>query len=145
MTPIDATNLAVRILKTFTGPAAEDWEEELLHLDAGRAGTAFARLRREHDHQRLSIAHFLSVYRSLNTEDGSTKKPECGWCDGTGWTQTKQRHQLNGNVYSGVEPCTRCDEGRAREVSETWTKSPERQFISDAEADRLIKAIKEIA
>lgn len=139
MTPTEATALATRILRTFNGPPLADWEEELGELDAGRAGTAYVRIRREHLTKWLSIAEFAAVYRSLHTDDASTRPPACGWCDNTGWTQTPD-HVQRAAVYSGVKPCTRCPEGRAREVSETWTKSPLRQFITDAEAERLIAA-----
>lgn len=138
MTPNEAATIAAKILARFTGPPADAWEETLATLDAGRAGTALARITRSHEHRWLSIAQFLAIYNGLHMDDASTK-PKCGWCDGTGWLETLQ-HVARGQVYSGVEPCTRCNEGRAREVSECWTKSPDRQFVSDAEAERLVAA-----
>lgn len=142
MNPAAATALATRILSTFNVPPLRDWEEELATLDEGRAGTAYARLRREHQHKWLSIAQFLEVYRSVSTVDGGNREDKCGRCDGTGWVETP-RHQFRGVAYTGVQPCPYCSEGQRREVSETWTKSPERDFITDAEADRLIQALKE--
>lgn len=139
MTPTEATALATRILQTFNGPSLADWEEELERLDAGRCGTAFVRLRREHDHTRLSIAHFLATYNALKTIDASNREPQCGWCDDTGWLPTAQ-HVNRNQVYSSVQPCTHCAEGRAREVSEAWTKAPIRDFVSDEESERIMTA-----
>lgn len=139
MTPAEADQLAKRIINTFHGgPPLDDWREELARLDAGQAGTAYARLRSKLDNA-PSIAKFLAEYHSLNTHDGSKPKHDCGWCDNTGWVETRQ-HVFRGHVYSGCQPCTQCSEGRQRETCELWTKAPDREFITDAEADRLIKA-----
>ncbi len=141
MTHDEADAIAKRIINCWRGgPPLTEWIEELQRLDAGTAGTTYARLKRTSEHA-PSIAKFIAEYNALDTHDASTKAAKCGWCDDTGWTETR-RHQARAQVYAGWEPCTRCSEGRAREVSETWTKSPPRDFITDAEADRLIAAIK---
>lgn len=128
--------LAKRIINCWRGgPPLVEWIDELERLDEGPAGTTFVRLRRSIEHA-PSIARFMAEYNSLHTDDASTRGPVCGWCDNTGWTQTRP-HQAHGVAYSGVEPCDRCDEGRARRNSDAWTKSAPRDFISDAEATRL--------
>lgn len=127
MTPSEATQLATRILGSFTGPTLRDWEEELEPLDAGRAGTAYARLRREHDHSRLSIAQFLAAYRALNTTDASTRPAPCTACDDTGWVQVDDLVLNAGTdreyTNTQVEPC-RCSEGHQRARSAVWTDRP---------------------
>ena len=139
MTPAEADELGKRIINNWRGgPPLAEWREELAELDAGKAGTAYVRLRRTLEHA-PSIARFIAEYKSLDTDDASTKD-KCGWC-ANGWTET-QRHLAHGHPYYGWQPCNRCNEGRANETSEAWTKSPIRQFISDAEADRLIAALK---
>jgi hypothetical protein len=123
--------------KPWIGARADEWIDALMALDEGAAGTAFARLRSSHP-DAPNIATFMAHARAVTTTDPSTVE-KCGWCDNTGWTQTAD-HVKAGVVYSGVEPCTHCPEGRAREVSETWTKAPLREFITDTEAERLSAA-----
>ena len=119
----EATELAVRIGQCFNGPPIDVWEEDLGQLDAGRAGTALARLRREHEHRWLSIAQFMNMYRSIQTTDGSNAEPDCDECDNTGWVKATdivleagtdtERH------YSAVKPCG-CPVGRDRERTTVW-------------------------
>lgn len=66
MTHLEATDLAVRILRVFSGPPADVWEEVLVDLHAGQAGTALARLTREHQNRWLSVAEFTAKYNSLS-------------------------------------------------------------------------------
>jgi hypothetical protein len=144
MTHAEADALAKRIINCWRGgPPLTEWIDELERLDAGTAGTTYARLKRTSEHA-PSIAKFYAEYNALDTHDGGTRPADCRFCDGTGWLETR-RHQAMGVAYSGCEPCSRCSEGRAREVSETWTKSPVRDFVTDAEAERLIAAGRERA
>lgn len=119
----EATDLAVRIGQTFNGPPTDIWEDDLQQLDAGRAGTAYARLRREHDQRWLSIAAFMAMYRSLNTDDASTVENVCGECDNTGWVTAPDNVLEAGTDherrYSAVRPC-RCPIGRDSEQSNVW-------------------------
>jgi hypothetical protein len=141
VTPTEASDLGKKIINAWHGgPPLVQWIEELEPLDAGQAGTAFVRLRRQLEHC-PSIARFFAEYHALDTRDGGNTKPKCGWCEGMGWLETP-RHVNRGQVYSGWEPCSHCDQGRASEVGECWTKSPTRTFLSDAEADRLLAAIR---
>lgn len=123
LTRLEATDLATRILETFHGPPGHAWEEELATLDAGTAGTAFARCRREHKSRWLSIAEFIAVYRSLRTDDPTTRGPVCIHCDGTGWVQAEDHLEHPGTDherrYTQNEPCT-CNEGQARRRSTVW-------------------------
>lgn len=65
MTHLEATDLAVRILRVFNGPPADVWEEVLTELHANQAAAALRRVTREHSSRWLTIAEFMSVYRSL--------------------------------------------------------------------------------
>ena len=105
MNPMEATDLAVRILGCWKGPNAREWEESLMPIDAGRAGTAFARLRREHDKQWLSIAEFLTVANALRTDDPSSRPDPCGKCDDTGWIAAPDIVKDDG---LHAEPCPTC-------------------------------------
>lgn len=97
-----AAVLATKIRGTFDGPPVTAWEEELIELDAGKAGTAFARLRREHDARYLTIARFIDAYRSLAGDADDDE--QCDDCDGGGWAPAPDLH-LHGAIYSQVEPC----------------------------------------
>ena len=81
------------------------------------------RARREHEQRWLSIAAFLAFYRSVNVEDASTRRPECDWCDGTGWIDAEPNvinpGTENEQHNTACEPCT-CDEGRQRSQSAIW-------------------------
>jgi hypothetical protein len=104
MTPQEARQLAVRIHETWTrGPSVDIWCEELERLDAGTAGTTYARLRREEEHA-PSIAKFLAVYRGLHTASNDTEQPFCPMCDKTGWIESAEL--MKGEItYSQVIPC----------------------------------------
>jgi len=125
MTSAEATALAVRISQCFTGPPVDVWEEDLANLDAGRAGTALARLRRDHDQRWLSVAAFLAMYRSIHTDDASTVE-KCGWCDASGWVQVDDLVINAGTDReyrdSQVVPCSHCSHGKQAERSTVWTK-----------------------
>lgn len=136
MTRIEATDLAIRILGAFNGPNAREWEEELETLDAGRAGTAFARCRREHTQRWLSIADYLTVYRSLNTEDASNRPIECGECGDSGWTCSPPYWE-HGQVYSGAEPCN-CRAGDRAKASTTWRTAQVREFLTERQSALLV-------
>lgn len=141
MTPAEADDLAKRIINCWRGgPPLTEWRDELVQLDAGQAGTTYARLKRDLEHA-PSIARFIAEYRALDTHDGGNRPAKCGVCGDSGWIEA-QRHQSHGQVYSGWAPCVYCAEGRAREASVTWTKSPPRTFLTDRDADRLLAAMK---
>lgn len=129
MLSMEATDLAVKIGQTFNGPPIDVWEEELAHLDAGRAGTAIVRARREHNNRWLSIAQFLEFYRGVNTDDASTRPPECGDCDNTGWMKAPDIVHHPGEDHerhdSAVKPC-RCPIGKQASQSAVWKyRTPE--------------------
>jgi hypothetical protein len=141
MTREEASELAKRIINCWRGgPPLAEWTDELQRLDAGQAGTAYVRLKRELENA-PSIARFIAEYRALNTHDGGNVKPKCGWCSDGGWIPT-QRHEFKGGVYSGVEPCTHCPTGAGCRESQTWRTTGMRHFVSDAEAERIIAAAK---
>jgi hypothetical protein len=140
MTPTEAADLAVRIAQTFTGPNARTWEEELLELDPGPAGTAFVRLRREHD-GRLSIKQFHDTYRSLVSTDASNRPDPCPTCQDSGWCPGP-RYAAFGQPYTSAQPC-RCAAGRRAAESPTWRNAPDREWLTDLQADTLIRALKE--
>jgi len=123
MTRDEALTLAVKINQTFSGPPTDVWEEDLQLLDAGRAGTALARLRREHEHRWLSIAAFMAMYRSVNVEDQSTRPDDCDRCDSGGWIEGApsilELGPDNSIEYTTVQPCN-CPHGREAEQSTAW-------------------------
>lgn len=119
MNTVEADDLAKRIINTWrSGPPLDVWREELHRLDAGTAGTAYAKLRRTAEHA-PSIAKFLAEYHALHTVD--TPEPDCGDCDRTGWVQAEDRIMPDERRYSQVKPC-RCAHGRKAEQSPAWTK-----------------------
>lgn len=130
----DAEDLAVRILGVFQGPNAREWEDELQGLDAGRAGTAFQRCKREHTQRWLSIAEYLTVYRSLNVEDASTRS-ECDECSGSGWV-TSGHYTHKGLGYTAAEPC-RCNDGKRAYESKSWREAQHREFITESQFEAL--------
>jgi hypothetical protein len=132
MTPREAEDLAVRILGCFNGPNAHEWEQELLTLNAGTAGTAFARLRREHKQRWLSIADYHATYQALNTTDATNRRDPCPECGDSGWT-TAGQYIAHDQLYTGAEPCT-CQAGQIARSSSLWRNAPERRFITDTEA-----------
>lgn len=138
MTPTEADALAKRIINCWHGgPNIADWRDALEPLDAGRAGTAYARLRNERDHA-PSIKAFRDTYNALDTHDGSIRK--CAECVDSGWVDVVSRFEHNGLAYTGAEPCKRCPTGKTAASSNLWQQAPRRQFITDAEAERLIAA-----
>lgn len=128
MTPAAAVALAHKIVQTWTGgPKEAIWAEELEELDEGTAGTAYARLRRECEHC-PSIAKFIAEYRALRTPH-NVDKPECVWCDGTGWVEGPDQvfppssAHPNGYTDSTVVPCPCKEYGdQARRVHQTILK-----------------------
>jgi hypothetical protein len=145
MSPEAADALAKRIINLWRGgPPLTEWRELLTTLDEGRAGTALVRLRNELTDP-PSIARFRSEYKSIHGDPPhrGIGEHDCHWCQDTGWTETAPLEAHGGHVYTGWKPCTRCDEGRTRETSETWTKSPVRRFVSDDEAQRLTLAVQQ--
>lgn len=141
MTPTEADLLGKRIINCWRGgPPLAEWVEELTPLELGQAGTTYARLKRQLEHA-PSIARFMAEYRTLDTHDASTRPVPCGWCS-DGWVETRP-HEFRGWVYSGVEPCPHCAEGRARAGSRVWAGAGERRFVSEQEAVRLVASHKE--
>ena len=110
MTPAAAADLAVRFAQMWPRHIpAREWEEELVGLDDGAAGTTFARLKRDSERP-PTIAQFYAVYRTLNTTDASTaRRPDCGHCENHGW---KPALDQAGHEH-GVEPC-HCQHGDDR-------------------------------
>jgi hypothetical protein len=120
----EAEDLAARMSRTWKGgPPADVWLEELEQLDAGPAGTAYARLRREST-RAPSVAEFIKTYRSVVTVDGGTAVGEtCEVCDGQGWVEAEPLYRnadrLGEQPYFQVRPCD-CAEGDRRRQSSVW-------------------------
>lgn len=124
MTPTEAETLAVRMVRTWRGgPPADVWLEELTPLDAGAAGTAYARLRRSQT-KPPTVAEFIKCYHSLVMVDGGRPAlEECDRCEGTGWVEAdpfyRNQTALGERPTSQVEPCS-CGEGDRRRESSVW-------------------------
>jgi hypothetical protein len=102
----EARALATRIANTWRGgPSVTVWTEELADMDPGRAGTTYARLRRDSEHA-PSIATFWRTYRELDTDrpDAIT----CDACSGCGWVHSHE----DDHGYSYARPCPHCREGQ---------------------------------
>lgn len=118
----EAMALLVRIENQWHTPRwtqvlLDDWREELEKLEAGPAGTAYARLRAKMEH-RPNIAQYLAEYRQVRPHDASTRR-DCPRCDNTGWQpvigpdgELARTHALTGlpDGYSAVTPCS-CEHG----------------------------------
>lgn len=119
MTPIEATDLAVRLGQTWprSGIAMPVWEEELVELDRGRATTAFVRLRRVL-RTAPSIAEFLTEYRAVDITDGGTRRQhgDCAKCTNTGVIPVAPEHPDGIEQTRGVRPCD-CPFGDERRPS----------------------------
>jgi hypothetical protein len=113
MTRNEATDLAIRIAQSWQrGLATSIWEEELLELDHGRAGTTIARLRRSETHP-PNIARFHDMYNTIDADNHHEQThPNCATCDNTGW-QPHVEHIDNEEYTTGVTPC-RCPWGTDR-------------------------------
>ena len=110
----EADALAARIAGTWRGgPIASVWAEELLDLDAGTAGTAYARLRRSEDSM-PTVSRFLYEYRQLRTVSVQPlPEDKCKACDGTRWVPGPPDFLPSGNPekpyrYETVVRCEAC-------------------------------------
>jgi hypothetical protein len=120
MTRDEAADLATRISQTWPrGVSAAVWEDELIELDAGRAGTTLVKLRRVAKHA-PSIAEFWEMYQSVNTSDRSTRPDDCRVCDNQGTVATLEKrttevdgHPVEFEAWGPCSPC-RCEWGRAK-------------------------------
>lgn len=118
MTPNEAVVLAEKLRNSWPQSkiSLDVWAEELASLDAGRAGTALARLRRESEHS-PSIARFIMEYRAVETHQHH-RDPyvhECGDCEDTGFVEVR-RPQDSLTAASSVKPCM-CKAGQELEPS----------------------------
>lgn len=79
-----AAELALLISQTWPrgGIATYIWEQTLVDLEDGRAGTAYARLKVSSE-RAPSIAAFVAVYESLATHE-TALRVWCSACDGSG-------------------------------------------------------------
>lgn len=101
VTPTEADTLAKRIINTWRGgPPLTEWIDVLGPLEAGRAGTAFVRLRGDSENP-PSIARFRQVYASLHTASSDAK---CASCGGDGWV-TATPVERWGVEYRTARPC----------------------------------------
>lgn len=99
MNAADAAHLVERIVQTWpSGPRGRIWTEAFADLDAGTAGSAYVRMRNDHDSDRPpSIGQFMAMYRSLKTKHNTDADPEhCPSCgrDGavTYWVERNGHH-----------------------------------------------------
>jgi hypothetical protein len=135
MTPTEATELAKRIINCWTGgPPLREWIDALTPLHPGRAGTAYIRLRNTQTHA-PTIARYIAEYRTLQTDDPSTRTPTCPTCTGTGWTEAGW-FAAHGHPYTASRPCL-CPDGQRATASAIWQNAPTVTLITENEAEHL--------
>jgi hypothetical protein len=78
----EAEILLMRMSQSWRAPFDGEWYEFFADLDAGKAGTAFVRLR-DSEERPPTIAKFRQAYSALRG-DTSSHEPKCPACDGTG-------------------------------------------------------------
>lgn len=109
----EAADLATRICQTWPRAIPPHvWEEELLELDAGRAGTSLVKLRRQVKNA-PTIAEFFDMYRSLHMDDRSTRPPDCARCDNQGTVSALARNEDGVELWQPVTACS-CGWGAER-------------------------------
>lgn len=112
MTPDEARTLTRKLIDAWpNGTKGYIWTELLEPLDAGTAGTAFARLLRDHEHDRTPTPQrFIGMYRSLHTEaTDPTETRTCQTCHGTGGVEAPDLITADGRRYTQVDRCPDCD------------------------------------
>lgn len=109
----EATNLADKITRIWPRGAInlDMWTEVLEELHYGPAEAAIRRLRDTADAM-PSIAQFRHGYHA---ELGTAREDrvDCPKCGGDGW-QNVHNYEVNGEIYSGVKPCS-CRNGKGTE------------------------------
>jgi len=125
MTETEARDLAVRLTASwpnYPGVDISTWIDELRPLDAGTAGTAIVRLRRELERP-PSIHRFFLAYRALDT-DSRREGSGCDACSGSGWVPAPDRVHGTGDDARHIgqaRPCN-CADGHVAAKSRTWTE-----------------------
>lgn len=102
----ECASLVERIIQTWpTGPRGRIWTELLTDLEPGTAGTAYIRLRNEHQGEKPpSTGTFMRTYRSLRTPANDPITDDCPDCSGTGWISSPPI-EPGGTGYQTVHPC----------------------------------------
>lgn len=127
MTDDEARDLATRFIDTWPGGTkAYIWRETLEPLDAGRAGTAYVKLRREHEHGKApNPGQFMVAYNALNVATGPSKPNDCIRCD-DGWVEVHGLTHATGTEHerpvSGLKPCN-CAAGQERVRTAVWREA----------------------
>lgn len=108
MTPSQAADLATRISQTWPrgGVGPHVWEEDLLDLDPGRAGTTLVKLRRTMS-QAPTIAAFREMYATVSITDGGTRThDDCDQCGNTGNVPRSPGAPDGRELRDGVVACS---------------------------------------
>lgn len=105
MTYDECEGLLTRMGQCWRVPFGAEWSTVFESMDAGRAGTAFIRLR-DSEERPPSIAKFKAAYGAIQGE--TSHEPRCRVCDGTG------RRAPDGDHEWGVTspPCEYCEMGK---------------------------------
>lgn len=121
MTPDEATDLATRLCLAWPKAApATEWEPAIADLDAGAAGTVYARLKATvTDPAGPTIAQFRSHVREL-IERNAPPKAACDYCGSSGWKPVYKPVTEPGYEpdIAGVMPC-HCEHGDSRRDAHT--------------------------
>ena len=137
----EADNLVMRMADAWGRVPGEEWNTYLAGLDAGKAGTAFIRLRNS-SRRFPSIAEFGEAYGGVRDE---TPHEPCKFCDGTG--QVWDVHAGGTDPFSG-EPgswvrCV-CPEGEVRTLAAGRIQTSTKRIPSEQERTLGLDAIAEI-
>ena len=101
----EAEGLLTRMNQTWRVPFGHEWESVFETMDAGRAGTAFVRLR-DTEERAPTIAKFKAAYEAVRGP--TVHEPRCPVCDGTGRRAPDGDHE-----YGSTSPaCDVCDMGK---------------------------------
>lgn len=113
VTQDEAAGLATQIAQTWRGLPAAAWEDDIVDLDAGTAGTVFVRLRRTLV-RAPTIAQFRAEVQAA-TPRRDDDRPHCERCGSTGWADVVDLRADGTEHHVGCAPC-RCPRGRDREA-----------------------------
>lgn len=113
MTPDEADRIIRPLFGYFGITASKDrldaWRDMMTDLDAGRAGTTYARFKVEHHGKNPTPAQFMQLYRTVDTSEPTIER-NCPHCDNTGYvTDTDHPRHWTGRPADRPQHTDPCD------------------------------------